>query len=87
METTELRNMIKEAVSILENYRSFGPMVREGIDALRRIDACVVEPTPERVAEAKSLLEGLNKEIGPYRGYVPTVAQTLQELNTWIGDQ
>lgn len=83
MDTTELRNRIKDSVTILENYRSFGPMVGYGIDALNRINACVAEPTPERVAEAKSLLEGLNREIGPYRSYVPTVAQTLQELNTW----
>ncbi len=26
METTELRNRIKEAVAVLENYRGFGPM-------------------------------------------------------------
>ena len=83
MDTTELRNSIKDAVAILENYRSFGPMVGDGIDALNRIDACVAEPTPEHIAEAKSLLEGLNREIGPYRSYVPTVAHTLQELNTW----
>jgi len=83
MDTTELRNRIKDSVTILENYRSFGPMVNDGIDALNRINACVAEPTPERVAEAKSLLEGLKREIGPYRSYVPTVAQTLQELNTW----
>jgi len=87
METTELRNRIKEAVAVLENYRGFGPMVGEGIDALKRIAACVAKPTPERVAEAKRLLEGLSREIRPYRGYVPTVAQTLQELNTWIGDR
>ncbi len=87
METTELRNRIKEAVAILENYRGFGPMVGDGIDAFNRIDACIAEPTPERVAEAKDLLKGLNREIVPYRGYVPTIAQTIQELNEWIGDQ
>lgn len=87
MDTAELRDRIKEAVAVLENYRGFAPMVSEGIDAFNRIDACVAEPTSERVAEAKDLLEGLNREIGPYRGYVPTVAQTLQELNTWIEGQ
>jgi hypothetical protein len=83
METEDLRNRIKDAVALLENYRGFGPLVDDGIDALNRIDACVAEPTPERVAEAKSLLERLNGEIGPYQSYVPTVAQTLQELNEW----
>jgi hypothetical protein len=84
METEELRKRIKEAVAVIESYRGFGPMVDDGIDALNRIDACVAEPTPERVAEAKSLLEGLNREIGPYRSYVPTVALALQELNEWM---
>jgi hypothetical protein len=87
METDDLRKKIRDAVTLLENYRGFGPMVGEGIDALNRIDGCVAEPTPERVAEAKSLLEGLNREIGPYQSYVPTVALALQELNTWIKDR
>ena len=83
METEDLRKKIRDAVTLLENYRSFGPMVGEGIDALNRIDACVAETTEERVAEAKSLLENLNREIGPYQSYVPTVALVLQELNEW----
>ena len=87
METEDLRKKIKDAVILLENYRGFGPMVGESIAALNRIDACVAEPTAERVAEAKSLLENLNREIGPYRSYVPTVAQALQELTEWLKDQ
>jgi hypothetical protein len=83
METEDLRKKIKDAVTLLGNYRDFGPMVGDGIDALNRIDACVAEPTEERVAEAKSLLENLNREIGPYQSYVPTVALALQELNEW----
>jgi predicted translin family RNA/ssDNA-binding protein len=83
METEDLRKKIRDAVTLLENYRGFGPMVGDGIDALNRIDACVAEPTEERVAEAKSLLESLNREIGPYQSYVPTVALALQELNEW----
>ena len=87
METEDLRKVIKDAVALLENYRGFGPMVGDGINALNRIDACVAEPTPERVVEAKSLLESLNREIGPYQAYVPTVVLALQELNMWIKDQ
>jgi hypothetical protein len=87
METEDLRKKIRDAVALLEKYRGFGPMVGDGINALNRIDACVAEPTPERVAEAKSLLESLNREIGPYQAYVPTVALALQELNMWIKDQ
>ncbi len=83
MESEGLRKKIRDAVVLLENYRGFGPMVGEGIDAFNRIDACVAEPTEERVAEAKLLLENLNREIGPYQSYVPTVVQALLELNEW----
>jgi len=83
METEDLRKKIRDAVTLLENYRGFGPMVGDGIAALNRIDACVAEPTEDRVAEAKGLLESLNREIGPYQSYVPTVALALQELNEW----
>jgi len=87
METTVLRKRIRDAVVLLEDYRGFGPMVGEGVDALNRLEACVAEPTPERVAEAKGLLENLSREIGPYQSYLPTVALALQELNTWIKDK
>ncbi len=87
MESEDLRKKIRDAVFLLENYRGFGPMVGEGIDAFKRIDACVAEPTEERVAEAKLLLENLNREIGPYQSYVPTVTLALQELTAWFKDQ
>ncbi|MBN2336071.1 hypothetical protein JXL21_10975 [Candidatus Bathyarchaeota archaeon] len=87
METPELRKRIEEAIALLENYRSFGPMVGEGIEAFRRIDACVEEPTPERVAEARTLLDKLNSEIGPYQSYVPSVALVLHELTEWVKGQ
>lgn len=87
METAVLSKRIRDAVALLENYRGFGPMVGEGIDALNRIEACVAEPTEERVAEAKGLLDNLSREIGPYQSYLPTVALALQEINTWIKDQ
>ena len=87
METDQLRKRIEETVALLENYRSFGPMVGEGIEAFRCIDACVEEPTPERVAEARTLLGKLNSEIGPYQSYVPSVALALQELTEWVRGQ
>jgi len=53
METTVLRKRIRDAVVLLEDYRGFGPMVGEGVDALNRLEACVAEPTPERVARGQ----------------------------------
>ena len=58
-------------------------MVNEGIEAFKRIDECVAAPTPELKAEAKELIGKLNAEIGPYTGYVPSVAYALGELKTW----
>lgn len=83
METEKLRKSIANAMKVLENYRSFGPMVNEGIEAFKRIDECVAAPTPELKAEAKELIGKLNAEIGPYQGYVPSVAYALGELKTW----
>ena len=83
METDKLRKSIANAMKVLENYRSFGPMVNEGIEAFKRIDECIAAPTPELNAEAKVLIGKLMSEIGAYQGYVPSVAYALDELKTW----
>jgi len=84
METGELRQKIKESVSLLEGYRGFSPMVDEAISSLRLIDDCVAEPTPRKMEESRLRLTRLTQEIGPYRGYVPLVAATLDELALWF---
>jgi hypothetical protein len=86
MSTDELRACIKDAMDLLGNYRSFGPMVEDGLKAFKRIDECIVDPTPEQRAEAKDLIAQLMREIGPYQGYVPTVAQALEKLKAWSED-
>ena len=73
----------KDAVDLLENYRSFGPMVGEAITAFKRIGECIEDPTQEKVDEAKDLIGRLMKEIGPYQGYVPSVAVALDKLKKW----
>ncbi len=82
METDELK-ACNDAADLLENYRSFGPMVGEAIDAFNRIGECIENPTPEKVNEAKDLISRLMKEIGPYQGYVPLVAVALEKLKKW----
>ena len=61
-------------------------MVDEGIKAFNRIGECVVDPTPEQKAEAKELIDKLMKEMGPYQGYVPSVAVALEKLKAWSED-
>ncbi len=82
MGADELR-ACKDAAELLENYRSFGPMVGEAIAAFKRIGECIEDPTPEKVDEAKGLIGRLLAEIGPYQGYVPSVAAALEKLKKW----
>ncbi len=86
MSTEELHTCIADAVVLLENYRSFGPMVDKVIKAFNRIGECVADPTPEQKAEAKELIGELMKEIGPYQSYVPSVALALEKLKKWSED-
>ncbi len=79
----ELKACITDAVKTLDNYRSFGPMVEKGISAFERINECITDPSDEEKAEAKDLINQLQEEIGPYQGYVPTVADALEKLKEW----
>jgi hypothetical protein len=79
----EIVKCIKEAITLLENYRSFGPMVDEGIAAFKRINECIVDLAPEAIAEAKSLIAEMQRQIGPYKAMVPQVAIALDKLSEW----
>ncbi|MBT3284029.1 hypothetical protein HN807_06600 [Candidatus Bathyarchaeota archaeon] len=82
MGTDELKACM-DAVELLENYRSFGSMVGEAIVAFKRIEECIEDPTTEKKDEAKRLISRLSAEIGPYQGYVPSVAVALEKLKKW----
>ena len=84
METGELRDRIRESITLLEGYRGFSPMVDKAISSLLSIDDCVAEPTPRKMEESRLRLVRLVQEIGPYRGYVPALAATLDELTKWF---
>ena len=83
MSNDELEKCIKDALELLENYRAYGPMVEEGIAAFKKINECVVEPTPEATEEAKSLIAEMQRQIGPYRSMVPQVSIALDKLKEW----
>ena len=82
MGTDELK-ACKDAADLLENYRSFGPMDGEAIAAFKRIGECIEDPTSEMVDEARDLITRLLAEIGPYQGYIPSVAIALEKLKIW----
>jgi hypothetical protein len=84
MDTGEMRNRIRNSIALLESYRSFSPMVDDGISSLRFIEDCVAEPTPRKMEEARLRLAKLVEAIGPYRSFVPEVASTLDMLTGWF---
>ena len=79
----ELVKCIEDAIALLENYRTYGPMVEEGIAAFKRINECVVEPSEEAREEAKTLINAIERQIGPYKPMVPQVAYALDRLEEW----
>ncbi len=83
MSNEELVKCIGEAIELLENYKSFGPMVEEGIAVFRKINECVINPTSEAVAKAKPLIAEMQRQIGPYKAMVPQVAEALDRLDKW----
>lgn len=83
MSKDETIKCIKDALELLENYRAYGPMVEEGIAAFKRINECVIEPTPENVPEAKALIAKIEGQIGPYRAMVPQISIALDKLKEW----
>lgn len=87
METEEVRKKISSAKAYLEGYRMYGSMVTDAIDALERLDGLVADPTEEHLAEAMEITEGLNKQLGPYRAYVPNLVEYVDQLLDWLRSQ
>lgn len=87
METEEIRKKIRDAKTYLEDYRSYGSMVTEAIDALNRLDELVIDPSDEHLVEALTIAEELNKRLEPYRIYVPTLAEYMDQLLEWLKSQ
>ena len=83
MSTQDLVKCVEDAIKLLENYRAFGPMVEEGIAAFKKINECVISPTPEAVAEAKTMIVEMQRQIGPYKSMVPQVAEAIDRLDKW----
>jgi hypothetical protein len=87
LSTEELVKCIQDSIDLLENYRMFGPMVEEGIEAFKKINTCVIDPTPEARQEAKDLIGEMQRQIGPYKGMVPQVAEALEKLEKWSKEE
>ncbi|RLI08582.1 hypothetical protein DRO42_06095 [Candidatus Bathyarchaeota archaeon] len=87
MEMEEVRKRISDAKTYLEDYRMYGRMVADAIDALDRLDGLVADPTERHLTEALKLAEGLNEALEPYRSYVPTPAEYMDQILGWLKSQ
>ncbi|MCW3978190.1 MAG: hypothetical protein NWF12_00455 [Candidatus Bathyarchaeota archaeon] len=87
LDVETLRKDIEFSKSILENYRSYGQFVVEAIDAFTRLDELVADPTQENVSEALEIATELNRQLGPYKSYVPQIANTIDEILKWLQEK
>jgi len=87
MEIQEVRKRIVDAKAYLEDYRMYGSMVTEAIDALDRLDEMVANLREEHLAEAMRIAEELNNRLEPYRGYVPALARYMDQILEWLRSQ
>ena len=87
MDVEALRKDIEFSKNILENYRSYGQFVVEAIDAFTRLDELVADPTQENVSEALEIATEMNRQLGPYKSFVPQIAHTIEEILKWLQEK
>ncbi len=87
LDVETLRKDIATSKGILENYRAYGQFVVDAINALKRLDEVVADPTAENVAEGLEIATKMNSLIGPYKSYVPLVANTVEEVLKWLQEK
>ena len=87
METEEINRLISESKSFLDDYRIYGKMVSDAIDALSRVQDLVSDPTEDHLREALDIVNKLSDQMGPFRGYVPTFAENLDKIQQWLREK
>ncbi|MBS7631289.1 hypothetical protein KEJ47_06920 [Candidatus Bathyarchaeota archaeon] len=82
----EILNLILESKSFLEDYRMYGRMVQEAIDALDRVETLVSNPEGGGLKEALSIVATLRQRMEPYKDFVPTLAEKIEGLHSRLKD-
>jgi hypothetical protein len=85
--TEELKEGIKESKKALEGYRWFGSQVQEALNALDEIERYVDDPDPEEKARIAGIVKEAMARLGPYKGFVPVLIDTLTKLDAWLEQQ
>ena len=86
MDEKELIKGLESAKDFLDGYKAYGQMVVDAINACTRLQELLASPTEENLAEAKKITKTLESQIGPYRGFAPSLAKTLDDLSAYFGD-
>ncbi len=84
MSTTETLAILEEMKKYIEPYRSFGPVVDEGIKNIDQMSSLIREgKLEEAYGQCCSLLE----RFGSYRSFVPELAKKMDRLKEILGNQ
>lgn len=84
MELDEISKIIADSKGFLEDYKMYGQMVSDAINALDRLEGLVADPSNENLAEALTIAKELNNQLGPYSVYVPSISASLEKLLQWL---
>lgn len=87
MDAADLRKQIATSKATLEAYRSYGQFVVDAINAFTRLDEVLADPSDESVAEGLEIATEMNRQIGPYRAFVPQVANTVDGVMKWLQEK
>ena len=83
----EIREGIRESRKALEGFRWFGSMIKEALNALDEIELYVEDPQPEKKPRISGIVKEMNARIGPYKGFLPILVNTLMKLDEWLDGQ
>ena len=83
----ELKEGIRESRKVLEGYRWFGSQVQEALRALDEIERYVDDPEPEEKPRITGIVKEIKARLGPYKGFVPVLVDTLTKLDAWLEQQ
>jgi hypothetical protein len=87
LDAVDIRKEIAISKATLEPYRLYGQLVIDAINAFARLEEVMANPSDEGVAEGIEIATELNRRLAPYRGYVPQIAKTVDEVLKWMQDR
>lgn len=84
MDAIKLREKVYEVVELLSSFRGLDSRVEDGINSFKYIGECISDPSEDRIQKSKALVLELKENIRPYRNFVPEVASTLEDVESWL---